>query len=322
MCRIYVSILSLIVASFSWANEPSNEQRWLDRKSEGWFWYKSQPESENMDKEELRKEPASFSSQTYDPPKMTENLIDNGPSPLSAAWIRENLQSYLDAATDNPTPENVAAFLYIQRYAMDKSFAFMDATQDVVTGNPNLDEINRRPLATYANRKLDEVATNNHRSLLNDISQSAGLFVFLDESEASAAQLNVVEMLERNTPFSTIKISSSPTSMPMLGTLPDNGHSIQMGIKSYPAVALVRADGTFDIISQGPVSLPDLSKRILLGAKRLEIISDTEYNSTRPVKVIENSIRDFPASKATNNKNAPPVPASEIVKAFSGNNYE
>lgn len=203
---------------------------------------------------------------------------------------------------------------------MDKSFAFMDATQDVITGNPDLDEINRRPLATYANRKLDELATKNNNSLLNTISQSSGLFVFVDDSEASAAQLDIINMLERSYSFSTIKISSSQASAPLPGTRPDRGHSDQMGIKNYPAVALVRSDGVFDVISQGPVSLPDLNKRILIGAKRLELIDETEFNSTRPINIMRTTPNEVPISAETKSKNVPPIPPAEIVKAFNGSN--
>lgn len=318
MLKAIFSILLPCISFSLWAGDVHSEQRWIDRKSEGWFWYKKEPEPEIVEPSDNASPPTTSSTDRLEKPSKPETDMVKGPAPLSAAWIRENIKSYLDAATDDPSEENIAAYLYIQRYAMDKSFAFMDATQDVVTGNPDLDEINRRPTATYANRQLDQMATSNNKALLNEISQSAGLFVFLDNSEASLAQLRIVDMLENSTPFSSVKISASESRDALPGTRPDRGHSQQIGIKSYPAIALMRSDGVFDVISQGPVSLPDLSRRILIGAKRLNLITDSEFNSTRPINIVESAFPSLDSSVETSKEGGVPIPASEIVKAFSG----
>jgi conjugal transfer pilus assembly protein TraF len=69
--------------------------------------------------------------------------------------VRENLPKYKDAAWDNPTVENVRAFMYLQRFAIDRSEQFSNATEMAVLGDPYLDEISRRPAATFASQKLD-----------------------------------------------------------------------------------------------------------------------------------------------------------------------
>ncbi|MCG7884217.1 MAG: conjugal transfer protein TraF [Candidatus Thiodiazotropha endolucinida] len=309
MCRILVGFISLILAGYATAEAPGGD-RWLDRKSEGWFWYKAEPEP--VEPEEVKQPPKQPVS-TTPPPQ------EAGPAPLSSAWIRENIQVYLDAALDNPTPENVAAFLYIQRYAMDKSFAFMDASQEVTLGNSALDEINRRPTATFANRKLDETATANNKYIIDKISSTAGIFFFMDGSEASMAQAEVLDMLERNYQFDTVKIAAVelPPEQYEQGIRKDSGHAQQMGITSLPAIVLLRSDGLFDIVSQAPVSYSDLQKRLLVGAKRLGIISETEFNSTRPISNITNTLVSLPESQGTNNSSVP-IPADQIIKAFNG----
>ena len=307
-----VSLLLMLLITFNTVNaEQPEHQRWIDRKSEGWFWYKSEPEPDDYE--------ASEPSPGVPSSNQSKEETPNNP-PLSSAWIRENIQFYLDAANDNPTPENVAAFLYIQRYAMDKSFAFMDAVQEATIGNPDLDEINRRPTATFANRKLDESATINHKKILDKISSNTGIFLFLDDSPSSISQNEIFDMLSRNHHFDVIKVSISditPNLQNIAGIRPDKGHAEQMGIRSAPAVVLLRGDGLFDVISHALVSYPDLQKRILIGAKRLQIISDSDFDSTRPIVISINTLVSLPEPNSSVDSTVP-IPPQDIINAFTG----
>jgi conjugal transfer pilus assembly protein TraF len=203
---------------------------------------------------------------------------------------------------------------------MDKSFAFMDAQQQVTLGHPVFDEINRRPTATFANRKLDDAASSNNRDVISKISSNSGLFFFFDGSEASMAQMGVLDMLVRNHEFDIVKISVAPIPQALQeqGIRIDNGHGAQMGVTTVPAIVLVRPDGVFDIISQAPVSLNDLKKRLLVGAKRLAVISEDEFNSTRPINNINLNLADSQPKAIQPSTNNLPIPAKDIVNAFSG----
>jgi conjugal transfer pilus assembly protein TraF len=309
----FILIIFLFGIAVSVVAQDSSSSRWLNRNAEGWFWYKSQPELEEEVEKPLTPPPPLKQSQAIAPPP-------TGPAPLSSAWIRENMQSYLDQAIDNPTPGNIAAFLYIQRYAMDKSSIFMDATQEVTLGNSSFDESIRRPTATFANRKLDELATINNKSILDKISASAGMFLFLDPSDASLAQDEVVTMLERNHSFSVIRIAVAPLPQNFLNKdiKSDNGHSAQMGITSFPAIALIRPDGVFDVVSQAPVSYSDLQRRALIGAKRMNVISEYDFNSTRPVKNIQHAVVNLPIDQSNISEYTVPIPSDQIINAFGG----
>ncbi len=52
--------------------------------------------------------------------------------------VPENLPKYKDLAWNNPTVENVRTFLYLQRFAIDRSEQFSDATELAVVGDPFL----------------------------------------------------------------------------------------------------------------------------------------------------------------------------------------
>lgn len=92
------------------SDEPT---RFIERKSEGWFFYK--------DPKELPPPPSPI----LVPPKPADTA-NKAPDkdqqePFSVSWLRENMPKLLDAAIDNPSKENVEAYMYAQRVAMDKS---------------------------------------------------------------------------------------------------------------------------------------------------------------------------------------------------------
>ncbi|MBX2808150.1 MAG: conjugal transfer protein TraF [Cellvibrionaceae bacterium] len=313
--RALLAILyTCAVATSVAAQSVDGHSRWVDRKAEGWFWYKSEPLPEEQETPpEKPPEPVAVVA------KPTEPQQAPGPAPFSAAWIRENIQTYLDAAIDNPTVENVSAYLYIQRYAMDKSTAFADASQEVTLGHAVFDEINRRPLAGFAKNVIDQQASDKHNDVLNKISGLAGIFFFIDTSKASEAQTPIIDILIRNFNFGVIKVAADnhPALLAQAGIKRNSGHREQMGVTNLPAVVLVRSDGVYDIASQATISYTELQKRLLLSAKRLNIISDAEYNSTRPLTNIENSLAGHVFGEDPAQADVP-IPASHIINHFSG----
>lgn len=307
----------MTASSYS-AATPQTDSRWLDRKAEGFFWYEDPVVEE--DPEPTKEEPAPAPSA---PPPVPEPKAEippppTQPVPLSAAWIRQNMQKYLDAAIDNPTPENVAAFLYLQRHVMDKSTAFMDATEEVTLGRSGLDQIDRRPLASFAGNVVDDVAAANQASILKKISEVAGLFFFTDGSAVASAQEGVIDMVSTKG-FDVIRLLAPGVvpKTPKPSDRVDEGFSEQMGIESFPAVVLISADGTYDVLSQGAVSLQELHTRLLVGAKRMSLITDEEFNSTRPYGRFSHLAVDLPKDIQTQDGSVP-IPQSDIIKAFNG----
>ncbi|MFK5893930.1 MAG: conjugal transfer protein TraF [Pseudomonadota bacterium] len=311
MRLILISSLLLLTVQGIQAQGLLTDERWIDRKAEGYFWYKDQvePEPEELKKEKLP-EPVALT------PAPTEPV---GPAPLSSKWIRENMQNYLDNAIDNPTPENISAYLLIQKFAMDKSFAYMDATESATLGNPLLDEINKRPSANFAKKELDRTANKTRKEVLQKISHNAGLFVFMDGSPASTAQSTIIDMLKRNYTFDIISIATVPLAPDNTSqnVRPNKGHVEQLKVTSLPAIVMLRSDGVYDHISQAPVSFSDLQKRLLVGAKRLGVITKEEFDSTRSIRNIElySPVNTLASSTASDQL---PIPAKDIVNAFNG----
>lgn len=278
------------------------EDRFYQRKAEGWFWYAPEPEPEP------EKEPEKPIEIAAPPPTPTEpepvEAPPSGPAAFSAAWFRENLPKYKDLAWDNPTVENVRMFLYLQRFAIDRSEQFSDTTELAVVGDPFLDEISRRPAATFASQQVDRDAGAAKNQLLKTVAERVGIFYFFkSDDEYSDLQAPLVKMLEHSGGFSVVPISVDGKPLPS-NLFPlfkkDDGHAEQLGVTTYPAIFLVSPEGQFAPIGQGPMSLPELNHRILVAAKRNGWVSDTEYNKTRPVLNMENNISEKIASPNMN----------------------
>ena len=85
------------------------------RGEEGWFWYEREPERQD------EPEPSPPAAPAPAPAERTQDTASSAPPPLSSAWLRERLGAYRDRAIDDPSPDNVALYLYLQRVAMDKA---------------------------------------------------------------------------------------------------------------------------------------------------------------------------------------------------------
>ena len=105
-------------------------------KERGWFWREEFIEPP-LPKPKKEKHPTPIPARDF-----TEEI-----QPLSVAWLRKNLEKYRDQAIDTPSPENVAAYFYLQRVMMDKAHRFTDVAHEVVISDPRLDENVRRPIS-------------------------------------------------------------------------------------------------------------------------------------------------------------------------------
>lgn len=263
------------------------QERFVDRKAEGWFFYNEQWHEE-PEEEELAPEPPptpTTTTTTTPPPQPQAPPAATPPAPLSAAWLRENIPKYLDAAFDDPTVENVQTFLYLQRLAMDRSSEFAEVAQLARLGNPWLDETARRPIAPYAAQDLDRHAGEARRELLAELSERVGVFFFYSsDCQLCRTMSPILNMLESQ--FVTTPISLDGKDLPgnpFPNMRPDNGHAEVLGVEMLPAIYLASPDGQFVPIAQGAISLQDAQERVILGALQEGWITPQQYQRTRAV---------------------------------------
>lgn len=275
------------VNAFS-ASYMQHSQGFYERKAEGWFWYDDPLEAEETElplPEPLEQPIVALPDN--DQEIISEQVPDHGPKLLSAAWLREAMPKYLELAIDNPTVENVRAYMYLQRIMMDKAERYALATQRVVTGDPLLDETTRRPLASFAIQAVDAKSGREQTHLLQKIANSAGLFFFFSSAcQKCMAQAPLIKSLQKHLGFAVMPVSvdgKNMTNSPWAQFKTDEGHARHLNIKALPAIYLASSDGQFELVGQSVYSLPELKDRILFAAARKGWVTQKELNQTRPV---------------------------------------
>ncbi len=275
MTRVAVIVLVFIIATDrSWAIGEFYENR-----AEGWFWYRQ---------DSLGLEGAA-PKQTDRPESQPQSFSPPAPDvlPLSAAWFRENFSKYKDAAIDNPTASNIAAYLYLQRVMLDKANRFTDNVQRHVVTDPYLDEVTRRPIATFAANEVNKETGRLREEYLRLIAQKAGIFFFFQsDCRYCHLQAPVLARLADTYGFEVYPISldGRPMSNGLFQKFQiDQGQARQLGVVSTPAMFLAHPPDKFIPIAQGAVSMDELVNRVLMTAVQAGWLDEKDYQQTRPL---------------------------------------
>ncbi|CAM5558746.1 conjugal transfer protein TraF [Eoetvoesiella caeni] len=279
--------LTVLLLSLAWSVPATIQaQTFYEGKADGWFWYNEEPEV--IEEEPIEPPPpAPVPIIIATEPAASEPKAPTGPSPLSSAWLQVNMPKYLQAAMDNPTMENVKAYLYLQRVAVDKAEQYSIASQMANIGDPFLDETIRRPASSFAVSSVDSMAGIAKNKLVSDIAQKAGIFFFFS-SDCNLCQIQapLLKSLEDHEGFTIIPISVDGKNLPDSPWdkyRKDNGQAEQLNVTNLPAMFLVDANGTIAPLGQSAYALPELQQRIVAAAKQHNWITDDQYNKTRPI---------------------------------------
>ena len=252
-------------------------------KEYGFNWYAP-------DEAQIEPEPDTSPPPKEEPKNETAKQKPTGPAPMSAAWIRENLPKFRDAAVDNPSEENVAVYYYLQRVMADKATAFAQASSEVVLTNPFLDESTRRPTHSGGAKTRDNFAKINKETTHKKLAENSEIWFFYRSDDVfSNQQASSLLYLERKYNYS-IRAISLDGEMIANGTFPDfdvdAGQSEALKVNDSPSTYLVRLPNTFALLAPTLVSGNQLSDRILMVAKRESWIDKQEFENTRQMKDI------------------------------------
>jgi conjugal transfer pilus assembly protein TraF len=249
------------------------------RSAEGWFWYERELEPQEA--------PEAAPPLPLPASTPTPSETPSGPLPLSSAWLRERLGAYRDRAIDDPTPDNVALYLYLQRVAMDKASRFAAATQRAVQFDPFLDEITQRPTANFAANLVNEQTAKQRAALLQKIANAAGvLFFFRSDCPYCEAQAPLLATLRERHGLAVLPVSIDGAPLPgdHFPTFQrDAGQAQALGVVSTPALFLAKPPDGVALIAQGLLSLSQLEDRLLTAALEAGWITEVEYAKSRPV---------------------------------------
>jgi len=230
-----------------------------------------------------------------------------------------NLGEYRDRAIDDPSPDNVAAYFYLQRVMMDKAHRFTDVAHDVVLADPFLDENHRRPISTFGTHEANRLAAVTSGRSLSQIAQSTGiLFFFRSDCSYCHLQAPLLQILEQRYGFRIYAVSLDGLPMPS-GLYSDfhidQGQSAQLGVQSTPALFLLNPPGRIIPLAQGILSLDELTSRILSVAHSEGLISDQDFETTRGQTLIPSLVN----AKLDPTRPLPSEPAA-LVRQLQGGN--
>lgn len=263
---------------------------YFEDKQRGWFWYEilPEPEKKKQSKSIQPSLPKTESSQTELAAVPVQTITSAEPEPLSSAWLRKNMENYLNKAIDDPSAENVEAFYYLQRVMMDKAERFTNAARYVVMSNPQLDETVRRPVATYAANEVNHQANVMADRLLKEIAAQAGiLFFFRSDCPYCHVQAPILSMLKQAYGFKIYPVSLDGLGMPnglFANFKLDKGQATLLGVEQTPAMYLMKPPKQILPLSQGVLSLEEITSRILLAAKEASLINATQYQTTQGIR--------------------------------------
>lgn len=272
-----VMLLAASAAFGAFAQEQAAEEphgRFLERKAEGWFWYR--------DPKDAPKPPnkASAPAPAISPAPAPAKKEDE---PFSVKWLRDAMPRLMERAIDNPTKENVEAYLYAQRVAMDKSQIYAEKVRSVVINDPYLDENNRVPLSTYAKPSFLRGVEDGQDDALKHLAGIGGIWVFFD-SKCSFCKTQIYSVQEtvKKYGFNVKYISTDGKGMPETPKfVKDNGHAKLLNLKLTPTTVLVVPPNNYYVVSQGMMAQSQLEQRLVLAADTANLFPETIAKKVR-----------------------------------------
>ena len=204
-----------------------------------------------------------------------------------AAWFRLELERFRDQAIDQPTPENVRAYLYLQKVMLDKADAFARTSQQVASADPYLDAITERPLSPFAANATSAEATARRGETLRELASSTGLLFVVDSRCGVCVRAaDVLLSAQRQYGFTLLTVSldgKAPSGLE-LPVRPDTGQAKKLGVVGTPALFLMRPPDAILPLAQGALDLDTLTARVVDQAHAAGWVDEAAYAATRAVR--------------------------------------
>jgi conjugal transfer pilus assembly protein TraF len=259
MIRLSILLLAVVLLATAplWAMATPAEQwsseQWFDRHAEGWFWYVVPPVEE-----EDNEEPEDTTPTMIPLPPMTDPKAE-----LEA--FQGKLENAQALAIMQPTDANVAAYLQLQKQAMENSQRFAEVWQRVVWTTPELDHTLVRPTSPKAVNAYYDKRNDQHKVQLQTIARSHGLFYFFRESCPYCRRFSPIlkSFAERHGFHVTAITLDGGPSPGFPNPRMDNGTARRLGVNTVPAVYLIEPRSrSVQPVSFGLIGPAELEERV------------------------------------------------------------
>jgi conjugal transfer pilus assembly protein TraF len=204
---------------------------------------------------------------------------------VNVKWLQENYKLLEERAIDDPTDENVAAYLYVRRIAMDKSQRFSEKVSEVTNTDPLLNENNRIPYASAGAQAIRSASRSAQEQATRELAATGGLVVFVDGScRFCAMQMPIVNALRAHYGMEALVVSlDGKRPRGYEGPLvKDNGLYRKLDLKLTPSVVYVhrphaykngKDENQYRVIAQGFYAQDELVKQIAFAGHTTRLLS-------------------------------------------------
>ena len=323
--RILSSILILWFMFLTDSVAETLDEGFYSRSSEGWFFYNEENEDEEEIEPETPVQPEPPQPvQPAEAPKEKDSTKPKSKLVVgSAAWLKANLPIYLNNAIDNPTPENINAYLFLQKMSVDKANRFSNAYSLAVSGNPLFDDSLEQSETYAVNRMKEQESKVAAQDIFADLSSRTTILFVFDNSPFSLFQAGVVKRFSDKFNFKVVPVMAvepNPDVMQEISGIFPNviikpGMDKQLHTDTLPASLLVTAEKIIPFLFGGAAD-SEFSTRIAKVAYREKLINEEMFRKTRILDINDGkSLADIDISNASSIKNAVP----EFVTGFGDN---
>ncbi len=218
----------------------------------GWHFY-CDPEEEDPEKDA----PSRETPPALPPATAMERVLE----------MRRGLEEARARAVLDPSAENVAAYLRLQKDALQRAAVFSDAFRRTVWASPDLDYTLTRPVGALAKRLWSDERRSEKAAVLARLGERYGL-IYLGHARCPACRVFGPLLRAFALRHGLDVLAVSMTGEPVEGwpeAVPDQGRAARLGltVKAYPAVVLYDTRTRRALpVSFGVVAEDQLAERI------------------------------------------------------------
>ena len=158
--------------------------------------------------------------------------------------IRRALEESRATAILEPTPDNVAAYLHLQRESLQRATTFSDVFRRVVWATPELDYTLTRPAGALAKQLWSDERLAAQRDALANLGERYGL-IYLGDAGCAGCRVFGPLLRAFALRHGLDVLAVSMTGEALEGwpeAVPDNGRAAQLGLEGVPVPAVVLFD--------------------------------------------------------------------------------
>ena len=168
----------------------------------------------------------------------------SGNATARIAAMRQRLENARAEAILDPTPEKVAAYLALQRDALQRAATFSDAFRRTVWATPGLDYTLTRPVGALAKRLWSDRRRTEIANALAGLGERYGL-IYLGHPDCGGCLVFGPLLRAFAMRHGIDVLAVSMTGGPLEGwpeAVPDNGRAARLGLAGSPVPAVVLFD--------------------------------------------------------------------------------